>query len=205
MCSSWPNHPWANAHHRHVTETHAWTGTYRYLHQRVLHHWTSLFNGTIITLSAVRKIEKGVFKTYVSSKIQHSLVDRHQKLSHPFIYSRTGLLLFTAPDLWLLLSQYDPLPCPCLAPEKVKEESVNCCLIIKCLRRESALRGPSHDVKEGLRGESIFTQHEITLTQQGTIYPPALPVCICQEPPHAVHRHYPQAFFHGGPSAGVQT
>lgn len=57
-------------------------------------------------------------------KVQLSVVGRHQKLSRPFIHSSTGLLLFTAPDLWLLLSLYDPPPYPCLVPEKVKEESV---------------------------------------------------------------------------------
>lgn len=62
-----------------------------------------------------------------------------------------------------------------------RRKSKNCCLIIKCLRRESALRSPSHDVEEGVHGESIFTQHEITYTQQGTIYPLSLPVCIWQE------------------------
>lgn len=60
---------------------------------------------------------------YVPSQAQHSLVERHQEPSRPFfIHSRTGLLLFTARDLWLRLSRHDPLPHLCLAPETVGEE-----------------------------------------------------------------------------------
>lgn len=53
---------------------------------------------------------------------------RHYRLSHPFIHSTLGLLLFTASDLWPLLSQCDPLPYHCLALVKVR--AVCCCCLV---------------------------------------------------------------------------
>lgn len=125
VCSSWPNHPWANAHYWHVTETHAWTGTY--YPNRSIHpsFYTAFFNHTTIPLSNVWKVQKkGVWKFRIPLKSPTG------GCFPPFIHSSTDLLLFTAPDLWLRLSQHDPLPHPRLAPEETQRGVNHCCLVI---------------------------------------------------------------------------
>lgn len=117
------------------------------------------------------------------------------------------------PLTFSILAWSTPLSLPGTRESQSRKDC--CCLIIKCSRRESALRSLSHDAEEDVRGDwyIVYRLRGVHLhstwnnihTQKVTIYPFALPVCISQEPSHIVHRHYPQAFFHGGPSASVQT
>lgn len=150
-------------------------------------------NGSIISHSTVRES-----KVYVSLKAQLACGQQAPGAVSSFhtLQGRSVIIYSHWPLTWPISVPSTPLSLP--GTGESQGGVGYCCLVMKCWRRESALW--SHDVER--RATSALNMKKHTHNGWGGGIHPA---CIWHELSHTVHRLYPRAFFHGGPSACVQT